>query len=329
MITQLKFQNFRILQDATLPLGRVTVIIGPNGSGKSTALNGLRLFSSRQQVHSESWRSVGASAVTPDVQIIAESSAPSETASYPFPTQPRPGIFQQANLAPGNSQIRRVLALARIFAFESAAIASPAALERTLELNADGGKLPSLLTTLQDQFPERFESLNEELSRWMPEFDRIVLDTLPNNQRVFMLRTKLGKHRIPAQNLSQGNLLSTAVLSLSHLPSPPTVLGLEEVDRGIHPRLLRDVQDAVMRLAYPENFGDDREPVQVIMTTHSPYFVDLFRDHPEDIVIAEKDGLTASFKRLVDLPNVEEILRDSPLGEAWFSGILGGVPVGT
>jgi predicted ATPase len=198
-----------------------------------------------------------------------------------------------------------------------------------LELNADGGKLPSLLTTLQDQFPERFESLNEELSRWMPEFDRIVLDTLPNNQRVFMLRTKLGKHRIPAQNLSQGNLLSTAVLSLSHLPSPPTVLGLEEVDRGIHPRLLRDVQDAVMRLAYPENFGDDREPVQVIMTTHSPYFVDLFRDHPEDIVIAEKDGLTASFKRLVDLPNVEEILRDSPLGEAWFSGILGGVPVGT
>jgi hypothetical protein len=79
-------------------------------------------------------------------------------------------------------------------------------------------------------------------------------------------------------------------------------------------------------LAYPQEFGESREPVQVIATTHSPYFLDLFRDRPEEIVIAEKTDDGARFVKLTDLPNIDEILRDSHLGEVWYSGILGGVP---
>jgi hypothetical protein len=78
--------------------------------------------------------------------------------------------------------------------------------------------------------------------------------------------------------------------------------------------------------ATPKTFGEKRPPVQVIATTHSPYFLDLFRDHPEEIVIAQKDGLTARFERLIDRPDIDEILGDAPLGEVWYSGVLGGVP---
>jgi len=66
--------------------------------------------------------------------------------------------------------------------------------------------------------------------------------------------------------------------------------------------------------------------VQVLVTTHSPYFLDLYREHPEHIVIADKVGLNVRFQRLTELQNFEEILADSPLGEVWYSGILGGVP---
>lgn len=38
MIESVTFRNFRVLQSATLALGRFTLIVGPNGSGKSTAL---------------------------------------------------------------------------------------------------------------------------------------------------------------------------------------------------------------------------------------------------------------------------------------------------
>ncbi len=116
------------------------------------------------------------------------------------------------------------------------------------------------------------------------------------------------------------------ILTLAYLPDPPPILCLEEPDHGMHPRLLRDVRDAIYRLCYPENFGEKREPVQVIATTHSPYMLDLFRDHPEEIVICQKTEDNVIFQRLSDLPELDEILRDTHLGDAWYSGILGGVP---
>ncbi len=85
------------------------------------------------------------------------------------------------------------------------------------------------------------------------------------------------------------------------------------------------MQDALYRLAYPENYGHEREPVQVIATTHSPVMLDLYREHPEEIVIANKVGNDVKFERLVDQPNIQEILGEGSLGEIWYSGILGGV----
>jgi AAA15 family ATPase/GTPase len=82
-------------------------------------------------------------------------------------------------------------------------------------------------------------------------------------------------------------------------------------------------------LAYPEGSNEKRDAVQVITTTHNPYFLDLFRDHPDEIVIAEKVGLDAKFSRLSDRADLEEILGDAPLSEVWYSGVLGGVPTGT
>ena len=94
----------------------------------------------------------------------------------------------------------------------------------------------------------------------------------------------------------------------------------------MHPRLLRELRDVLYRLSYPENFGETRSPVQVIATTHSPYFVDLFKDHPEEIVIAQNLGSEAKFERLSDREDIDEILQDANLGEVWYTGILGGVP---
>ena len=70
------------------------------------------------------------------------------------------------------------------------------------------------------------------------------------------------------------------------------------------------------RLAYPDD-AQGREPVQVIMTTHNPYFLDLFRGHPEQIVVAEKDGLDARFSRLSERTDLTEIVRDVPLSKVW------------
>lgn len=179
---------------------------------------------------------------------------------------------------------------------------------------------------MRDREPERFEALNQELGRWMPEFDRILFDTPSAGHKTISLRTREGHHKIPATDLSQGTLLALAMLTLAYVPDSSSVVCLEEPDRGLHPRLLRDVRDALYRLSYPESFGETRSPVQVIATTHSPYLLDLFRDHPEEVVIAEKTGQNVRFQRLSDRSDLDEILQDAHLGEIWYSGILGGVP---
>jgi hypothetical protein len=63
-----------------------------------------------------------------------------------------------------------------------------------------------------------------------------------------------------------------------------------------------------------------------VATTHSPFLLDLFRDHPEEIVIANRHGRSATFERLSDRADVQEILREGSLGDIWYSGVLGGVP---
>ena len=102
---------------------------------------------------------------------------------------------------------------------------------------------------------------------------------------------------------------------------------IEDPEKGIHPRLLREIRDGMYRLCYPEEYGDKREPVQVIATTHSPFLLDLYKDHPEEVVIAHKDEQGVHFERLSEKPDVDEFLQDAPLGEVWYSGVLGGVPV--
>ncbi|MBI2496983.1 MAG: ATP-binding protein, partial [Opitutae bacterium] len=122
----------------------------------------------------------------------------------------------------------------------------------------------------------------------------------------------------------QGTLHLLAMLCLAHDPHPPGIVCLEEADRGMHPRLLREVRDAGYRLSHP--LAGERAPVQVIATTHSPYLLDLFRDHPEEIIMAHKRGNVATFERLAERADLLELMKETNLGDLWYSGILGGVP---
>jgi predicted ATPase len=90
--------------------------------------------------------------------------------------------------------------------------------------------------------------------------------------------------------------------------------------------MLREVRDLLYRLSHPEAVGLARHPVQIIATTHSPYLIDQFREHPDEIIITQKHGRAARLERLSDRPDLPELMREGSLGDMWFSGILGGVP---
>jgi predicted ATPase len=222
--------------------------------------------------------------------------------------------------------LRDALASFRIFSFDAQAIATPVQTAPYPQLGSDGSNLAAVLDALRDSHPERFEELNKEFHRWLPEFDRILFQTPSAGTKTFLVRTTKGHYKYRPSDLSQGILFALAFLTLAYLPKPPSIVCFEEPDRGIHPRLLVDIKDAMYRLAFPKQYGETRSAVQVIATTHSPYLLDLYKEHPEQIVIAHKDEQGAHFERLSEKPHIAELLEGAPLGDIWFSGILGGVP---
>jgi len=334
MLESIEFKNFKALRDTTLPLQPLTLIVGPNGSGKSTVFQGIRAFVDNGEVTFDRFASKGSGGET-DLDEIFLKTCWSNVLIGESTTRvwSRQGHIIAHQFRSGTHRrldecldVVKLLNSVRVFALDPVLLAMPHPLTTNAELSENGAGLAVVLDRLRDNHPERFESLNKQLSRWLPEFDRVLFDTPQQGQRSFRLRLASNGRAIDSKQLSQGTLLAMAILTLAYLPFPPPLVGFEEPDRGIHPRLLRDVKDALERLAYPGKFGEDRDPVQVIATTHSPYFLDLFRDQPECVVVAEKKGVEATFKRLTDIPHYEEILQDSHLGEAWYSGVLGGVP---
>jgi predicted ATPase len=333
MIKSVHFKNFKALIDATLPLNRFTLIVGPNGSGKSTAMQGLSMARRPGSVEFSSVVTASlknANDVTVEIEIgwnVDGSIVFSRSGWQYVDGGFRYYIEFDLNPFPDNviTQLRACLESFQIYSFDAEKLASPVELRPDMTLSHNGSRLAGVLDNLRDKEPERFDALNEELGRWLPEFDRILFETSQHGGRSLLLRTRSG-HRIEASDLSHGTLFALAFITLAYLPNPPAIVCFEEPERGIHPRLLREVRDAMYRLCYPEEYGEKRDSVQVIATTHSPYFLDLYKDHPEEIVIAHKDEKGVHFERLSDKPNIEEFLQDAPLGEVWYSGILGGVP---
>ena len=332
MLEWIEFKNFKALRDAKLPLGRFTLIVGPNGSGKSTALKGVMALARRLEFNGDLLRTAGL-VKGDEVGLNAFWNEPNNgfNVAMKWDPVPRGPIFQ----SDGTNNLRRsglpqkAIHGARFFSLDPDSIAQSVVLQPDMELQPNGAQLAGVLDRIRDQHPEQFEAINTELMRWIPEFDRILFETPYEGSRAIALRTREGKHTIKAADLSQGTLIALALLTIAYLPEPPSIVCLEDPDHGLHPRLLREVRDALYRLAFPEDSGEKREPVQVIATTHNPYFLDLFREHPEQIVIAEKVGLEGKFTRLSDRKDLEEILGDAPLSEVWYSGVLGGVPAGT
>ncbi len=333
MIASVAFRNFKALRSARIELAPFNLVIGPNGSGKTSLIQAvLRLRTLARLPISDTFAVTNLEAA----QIAFRFNPPHNgfEATLTCRDEESCDLLQLTPLAASGELIdwavlRTRLLTARSYLLDSRAIIRPVQTGGSRELASDGSNLTACLAGLREISPDAYAGLCAELLQLFPEYADLVLYA---DRGTFSLRLAGGGApvMVPADEVSQGTLYVMALLALAHDPAPPAIICLEELDRGIHPRLLRGVRDVLYRLTHPADYGHTRSPVQVIATTHSPQLLDLFRDHPEEIVIADKHGRAATFARLSDRTDLTELLAEGgTLGDLWYSGILGGVPEAT
>lgn len=324
-IRSVAFQSFRVLRDARLPLSRLTIVAGPNGAGKSTiwrALAALRRIATggpppRLRPPHETTET------PPEISVRVEFDDDVIESLVQGPTGPVRHAVEPLEAA---EQVRAFWTEARYFDLFHASACKLEPERSAAVLGRRGENLGVVLARLAAEHGERFDALETELTDWFPEYDRVLLADDHERRPALALRSARGGYAIPAEDLSGGTLLALCVLVQAHLPTPPSLMFIEEPDATLHPRLMPYLKDALTRLAFPDAAGDPRPPCQVVATTHSPYFLNLFRDELDAVVMASPGEVGGHFTRLSDLPHVEELVGDCSLGEAWYTGALGGVP---
>ena len=185
-------------------------------------------------------------------------------------------------------------------------IRQPCELEPGTKMDADGHGLASFLDWLREVEPERFDQIRKTLGKLVGEVTNVTFPTVAKNRKAVLFWEKWGT-KVPASEASDGLLLFLAILAIAygHEEEVGVVL-LEEPENGVHPERLRDI----VRLLRAISRGElGLPPVQVVVTSHSPYLLD-WCQKDEVIVFGRAPDGNVRAKRLDELPDIDERLRD-------------------
>jgi len=110
---------------------------------------------------------------------------------------------------------------------------------------------------------------------------------------------------------SDGTLKMLAYLVVLHDPDPPHFIGIEEPENFLHPRLLP---------ALAEECRGASERAQLLVTTHSPFFLDEMKLKEVRILYRNQFGFTEA-KRVSDIPGIANFMEaGARLGDLWMEG---------
>ena len=116
---------------------------------------------------------------------------------------------------------------------------------------------------------------------------------------------------ILAKFASDGTLKMLAYLTVLYDPDPPQMVGIEEPENHLHPRLLIELAEECRAAS---------TNTQLMVTTHSPFFVDGLKSEEVWVLYRDEQGYTQA-KRTADMPGVREFMKEGALlGQLWMEG---------
>ncbi|HAA31194.1 MAG TPA: chromosome segregation protein SMC [Cyanobacteria bacterium UBA8553] len=167
------------------------------------------------------------------------------------------------------------------------AMGSPRPQKRTggkISLTNDGSNIGEYLLSIYKLDKTAFDGIIETLQYVLP-YARDIQPTLTSElERNVYLQLTESDFKVPGWLLSTGTLRIVALLALLRHPEPAPLIVIEEIENGLDPRSIHLIVEEIRNVV-------EAGKTQVILTTHSPYLLDLLS--LSQIILVERDPTTA------------------------------------
>jgi predicted ATPase len=181
-------------------------------------------------------------------------------------------------------------------------------------LSKTGDNLPNVIQYLKEQHPEHLDQVFEQLRRRVPRLDRVIAEPMPDGRLLLQIKDAPFERPILSRFASDGTLKMLAYLVVLNDPEPPQFIGIEEPENFLHPRLLP---------VLGEECREASARSQLIVTTHSPFFLNSMRPKEVRVLYRDDKGHTQTVCA-ADVTGVTEFVNEgASLGYLWMENRLG------
>lgn len=181
-------------------------------------------------------------------------------------------------------------------------------------LSRTGDNLANVIQYLAERHPERVEQIFEVLRARVPRVERVLAEAMPDGRLLLQIKDAPFDHPVLARFASDGTLKMLAYLVLLYDPDPPPFIGIEEPENFLHPRLLPELAEECRAAS---------ERGQLLVATHSPFFINALRPEEVRVLYRDEDGYTQAV-RAADIQGVAEFMAaGASLGHLWLEGRFG------
>ena len=184
-------------------------------------------------------------------------------------------------------------------------------------LNVHGDNLGNVVQFMQREHPDRFAHILVQIAAKVPGIKKIKPERTPDGRLLLCFNDRGFEDPFYAQQMSDGTLKIFAYLLMLEDPSPPPFICIEEPENGLYHKLLE-----VLAQEFRNHTMRKRNPPQIFVTTHQPYFVDALK--PDETWVLEKknDGFS-TIRRTSEDETVKAMVSEGlPLGGLWYSDYL-------
>lgn len=181
-------------------------------------------------------------------------------------------------------------------------------------LSKSGENLPNVIQYLKEQHPERLERIFAVLRQRIPRLERVEAESMPDGRLLLQIKDAPFEQPVLSKFASDGTMKMLAYLTVLYDPEPPRFIGIEEPENFLHPRLLPELAEEC-RVA--------SERSQLLITSHSPFFINAMRAEEVRVLYRDERGFTQAV-RASDIQGIPELMKaGATLGYLWMEGHFG------